>query len=811
MANREPKVPPPGSSARRWFLFLSFYHLLPVIWYMAVVGGLAPGSFLFAAGVASLFSGDSDGFGMAAFLLASALVGGLIYYLAAWLLATLIGRLKKPLVRTLILLALFVSCLITAMQPIFISGGHSRTEAYSLFDFVRVVGEFRVPASYTISYFSGLLLLVLTLLVYQHLVAGKEAISAQKWLQRRRIRRRVLVAGILILFVSLGWTHRTFLFVKPLADLGFASAQYQLAMVLKEESIKRYGRPGGYQDWLVKAAEQGHLEAAQELVLQPRNREEKLRWLMVAADGGMAYAQYQVYRELLKATPEIESSRSAADWLKDAADNGHAEAQFELGRAYLSFHPVLKLKKNPETARSWWERAAVENGYARALSELAWHYEQAADGFPHDAQRAIELYQLLAAGYKDGSNGLKQNPQRAADQLARAERLTELEERLAAGDPRVQAELGHSLLQVANGTTETRAEGIRLLEQAAEHGDTELQYELGAIFLFGRHGFTIDLPRGRGWWANALEKHHAKTMEYVAKAHQDGRFGYPVDLLRSKALVIKLVEAYRDGAYGVSPDSVEARRWSDELKYFDRLFELAGGDYQSPALLQTQAESGDPKAQYQLGRQLMVGGPVKQRKQGLQWIERAAAGGLAEAQYQMFYYYDKKGGLRRRDPARGVAMLTAAAEQNHLPAMGALALGYEKGRHGLKRDLEKSQEWYQRLLESYDAKNYQGEINPRFIPFNRQRLVYINKAVKTEREKARRYESASPLERQIIDIEERYRQQYQDEVNTMPREYGTREGRLQFQKEVKKLLEKYNRLRDAEIEKLQVKALSDNL
>ncbi len=301
MTFREPKVPPPGRSSSRWFLFLTFYHLLPVIWYLAVAGGLAPASFLLAGGVASLFSGDSDGFAFAAFLLAPALLGGLIFYLVAWLLAVLIGRLRHPLVRTLSLLGIFGACLIAAMQPIFISGGHSSSHAYSLFDFVEVLGEFRVPASYTISYFIGLGLVLLALLIHQHLVAGRQAISVQKWLHRRRLRRRMLVAGVLSLLLSLGWTHRTLLFVKPLADLGFASAQYQLAMVLKEQSIARHGRPGGYQDWLVRAAEQGHLKAAQELVLHPRNREEKLRWLTVAAEGGMADAQYELYRELLKA------------------------------------------------------------------------------------------------------------------------------------------------------------------------------------------------------------------------------------------------------------------------------------------------------------------------------------------------------------------------------------------------------------------------------------------------------------------------------------------------------------------------------
>ncbi len=802
MSLRDPKVPPPGRSATRWFLFLSFYQLLPVIWYMAVAGGLAPGSFLFAAGVASLFSGDSDGFAMAAILLAPALLGGLVFYLAAWLLAALIGKLRRPLARTLVLLGLFSACLIAAMQPIFISGGHSSSSAYSLFDFAKVLGEFRVPASWTIGYFSAQGLLLLGLLIYQQLVADRPASSVGKYLSRRRLRRRLIAGSLVVLLLTLGWTHRTLLFVKPLADLGFASAQYHLAMVLKEESIQRYGRPAGYQDWLIRAAEQGHLKAAQELVLHPRNREEKLRWLTVAAEGGMADAQYQLYNELRKAAPGVESGSSAADWLRAAADNGQAEAQFELGRAYLRANPALTLAKDPELARSWWEQAA-ENGHGKALTELAWRYEKGADGFPRAPQRAIELYRQSAAGNQTGNSGLQQSVSMAADQLARAERLADFEARLAAGDPQAQVKLGRELLQVANATPDTRGEGLALLEQAAGQGEAELQYELGGIFLFGRHGFEIDLPRGRSWWDQALAQNHLKTMEYVAPAYQDGRFGYPVDLLKSKALVSKLVEAYRDGVYGVAPDPARARRWSDELKYFARLFELAGGDYQSPVDLQGKAEAGDPRSQYQLGRQMLVSGPVEQRRQGLLWIERAAKQGDAEAQYRLVTYFESQAGIMRNDPARGLALLSAAAQQNHLPAMGTLALAYEKGRYGLTRDLEQAQQWYQRLLQAYDENSYQGEIDERFIPFNRQRLIYATQALEAEQEKARRYEAASPLERQIIEVEERYRLQYQDAVNALPRDSGTRPGKLQFRKEIDRLRGQYNRLRDAEIVRLK--------
>lgn len=414
MSFRQPKVPPPGRSATRWFLFLVFYHLLPLVWYMAVAGGFAPGSFLLAGGLASLFSGDSDGFAMALFLLAPALLGGLLFYLLSWLLAVLIGRLTKPLARTLLLLAIFAACLSAALQPIFISGGHGSSHAYGLLDFVTVLGEFRVPANLVRGYFAVLTLLLAGLLVVQQLAARRQALSEQQWLRRRRLRRRALLAAVLILLVSLGWTHRTLLLVKPLADLGFASAQYRLAMVLKEESIQRHGRPGGgYQDWLVKAAEQGHLKAAEELVRHPRNREEKLRWLTVAADGGMTDAQLQLYHELLSSTAGVVSHHSATYWLQTAAAHGQAEAQFELGRAYLGNRPQLGLARNPGQARSWWERAAA-SGHLQAMRELAWRYEQGADGFPRRAERAIELHRQLAAAYRAGTGQVRPDPQRAA-------------------------------------------------------------------------------------------------------------------------------------------------------------------------------------------------------------------------------------------------------------------------------------------------------------------------------------------------------------------------------------------------------------
>ena len=293
---------------------------------------------------------------------------------------------------------------------------------------------------------------------------------------------------------------------------------------------------------------------------------------------------------------------------------------------------------------------------------------------------------------------------------------------------------------------------MNLLEKAAAQGDASIQYELGAIFLFGRHGIAQNLETGRKWWDLALAQKHVKTMEYVAPAYRNGRFGYPVDLLKSKALIELLVEAYRDGRYGVEPDAERERYWTGELKYLDHLFDLAGGSYLPLGDLQRRAVDGDLQAQYQLGRQLLVAGSADERRKGLQWIERSAEGGHAEAQYGLVTYYENKIHIMRDNPSRGVALLLSAAAQNHLRAMGTLALAYEKGRYGLAQDYQQAQSWYRKLLQAYQSGQYLGDVDDQFITFQRRRLEYMSKARQYQEDRARRYEQATALERRIMEI-----------------------------------------------------------
>jgi hypothetical protein len=121
----------------------------------------------------------------------------------------------------------------------------------------------------------------------------------------------------------------------------------------------------------------------------------------------------------------------------------------------------------------------------------------------------------------------------------------------------------------------------------------------------------------------------------------------------------------------------------------------------------------------------------------------------------------------------------------------------------LPRDFQKAVSWYQRLITAYESGNYQGEINARFMPFNRSRLVYARKALQAENERKRRFEESSPLERRIIAVEDAYRREYESAVNALDRRDGSPSGREKTRLEIQRLRAEYVRRRDAAIARIK--------
>ena len=106
------------------------------------------------------------------------------------------------------------------------------------------------------------------------------------------------------------------------------------------------------------------------LARSPRNVDDKLRWLTVAAEGGLAEAHYELYRFMVKSGVPDYKSLSAMDWLQSAAESGFADAQYELGRLLIRGDKTRGIKKNSKKARQWWEKAAANN-HGRAMEELS--------------------------------------------------------------------------------------------------------------------------------------------------------------------------------------------------------------------------------------------------------------------------------------------------------------------------------------------------------------------------------------------------------------------------------------------------------
>ena len=792
MFGHNPSTLPPGRVATRWFLFLSFYHLLPAPWYMGVAAGLAPPGFLLLGGVASLFNTDFDSMAFAVLLLIPAVISGLVYALLALWLAAALGKLTTPRGRTLSLLALLALCAGLAMLPIFITGGHSGGDAYNLPGLIDELQSSRLPRAAMSGYFTGLAVLLGLLLCVQHRPALFPALP-------RHAGRWSIVVVLIAMTGYFTWTHRLLLVVTPMAKLGFASQQYRLGMVLKNPSGIRVSASS--REWLMRAAEQGHLPAAMELARQPISVEDRRHWLTLAAEGGLAEAEFELYRLLLDDFDNRDPV-NAGTWLKRAAEGGYPIAQYELGKLYTTGSETYEIKRDPVKARALWERASAQ-GHGQATNELAWRYNMGSEGFQRDPVRASKLYEQLAEGFMTGTIDLPQNAEMASGAREQAEQITTLQKRVAERDPEALFSLASQLIDISRDNPETVAEGIAMLEQAAEAGRVDVQYFLGALFMFGNYDHPKDFARGRRWWDKAAEQKHVKTMEYLARAYQNGQYGYTVDLLKAKELTAQLVAAYRDGSQGVESDQQKAAYWSSEFKHFDRLFEIAGGRYQPLEALQPKADAGDAAALYQLGRQLLVSGSPDDRRRGYQLIEQAAEAGYAEAQYRLVTYYENHLHIMRNDPERGVALLTSAAEQNHLPAMGELALAFYKGRYGLPQDYRQALEWYQRLFDVYEAGNYLGEIDERFIPFQERQLGYTERVLATQLEREERIAKASPLELQIIAIEDRYRKEYEQAVNALDRHDGSRQGKDRFRVEVERLRLHYQALREGEITALK--------
>ena len=157
------------------------------------------------------------------------------------------------------------------------------------------------------------------------------------------------------------------------AEQGHAESQYLLSMMY--EAGKGVARDAGLAAyWERKAAELGHGYAQANASFRhyaAGEFAEAFGWCQRAADGNLAWAQFNLGLMYRKGEGVAQSDGEAAHWYRLAAMQGYAEAQLKLaGLYYLG----LGVRRSYVEAAAWYRKAA-EQGNAEAQFQLGNLYE----------------------------------------------------------------------------------------------------------------------------------------------------------------------------------------------------------------------------------------------------------------------------------------------------------------------------------------------------------------------------------------------------------------------------------------------------
>ena len=152
--------------------------------------------------------------------------------------------------------------------------------------------------------------------------------------------------------------------------------------------------------WERTAAEQGHVYAQANLSFRCYSASDlagAFEWCQRAADGDLAWAQYNLGLMYQKGEGVAPSEAEAAHWYRLAASQGFADAQQRLADLYYLGQGI---PRSYAQAALWYRRAA-EQGSARAQFQLGYLYDVGL-GIEHDyAQYRYWTRMAAEQGHED--------------------------------------------------------------------------------------------------------------------------------------------------------------------------------------------------------------------------------------------------------------------------------------------------------------------------------------------------------------------------------------------------------------------------
>ena len=189
---------------------------------------------------------------------------------------------------------------------------------------------------------------------------------------------------------------------RPLAEQGYASAQYNLGLMYDDGK-------GVPQDdktavkWYSLAAEQGYASAQYNLGWMyykgqgvPQNYKTALKWFTLAAEQGDASAQFNLGLMYANGQGVLQDYETAVEWYTLAAEQGNASAQYNLGWMYHNGEGVLQ---NYKTAVKW-HTLGAEQGDASAQYSVGLMYANGQGVLQDDVYAHMWWNIAAASGYK---------------------------------------------------------------------------------------------------------------------------------------------------------------------------------------------------------------------------------------------------------------------------------------------------------------------------------------------------------------------------------------------------------------------------
>jgi TPR repeat protein len=254
----------------------------------------------------------------------------------------------------------------------------------------------------------------------------------------------------------------------------------------------------------------------------------------------------------------------------------------------------------------------------------------------HAAQGDAGAQLLYGLAYLEGRYQLKPDPQKAVYWLQRAAR---------AEQPYAQLMMGN-LYAEGKGVDREPAHAVYWWKKSALAGNPESQFNLGKACLDGQ-GVGKDATQAVHWLIKSAEQGNNDAKYLLGKMYYEG-YSVPEDKALGKDWLAQAAAQGHSAAInllGVAEDIAE---------YTTMVYQ------QSAEVLQEKAAGGDAQAEYELGLRYESGAwdVTRDDKQALHWLSKAAADGNRHAMATLSHVYER--GLLGvpADPAQAAAWLT---------------------------------------------------------------------------------------------------------------------------------------------------------